>query len=523
MQYGIFSRNRWLFPDSEPTEGKRDVALTLLRGQTGAFQVIVDGLTVGDELAWQSEGLSGLTLCFYREKDVCVNRNTNDLQNGALTTDRWEEICDQRVRQAPYRVYDALLPVADLRAEKVREVFYVTAVPTAQAPAGQMHGRVMLLNGTRKLSIPLCITVAAKSLPASTLNLTNWFNIANMASRHGLEYGSDAHVETVKRYFSLLRECHNNVFWCTLEDMTVEKTEDGYRFDFSNAAKWAQLALDYGAERLEWSPQISRPCWADPPFLIYDKTKKATVNVLSTKGRKYLTAFLTQFNDFLTGKGWREISLVHVSDEPKENCASDFRILCGIYRKYLPGIKLIDATEIYFIEEALDIYVPKNHYYQLNKNDFEALRDDRNELWFYTCNMPGGAWLNRHLDAPLLNTRLLHWGNYRYHLTGYLHWGFNQLRNGQDPFEETSGGEGLPAGDTHIVYPFKEEPLRSLRFVQMLSGIEDYEILNAIAQKDKTLADSLCKRGMRSFVEYITDVDAFDALEQELVSAYDAL
>ena len=41
--------------------------------------------------------------------------------------------------------------------------------------------------------------------------------------------------------------------------------------------------------------------------------------------------------------------------------------------------------------------------------------------------------------------------------------------------------------------------------------------------RSKELADSLCKCGMRSFVEYITDVDAFDALEQELVSAYDAL
>ena len=69
--------------------------------------------------------------------------------------------------------------------------------------------------------------------------------------------------------------------------------------------------------------------------------------------------------------------------------------------------------EIYFVEDALDIYVPKDHYYQLNKNDFEALRDEHNELWFYTCNMPGGRFLNRHIDAPLLNTRLLHWGNYR--------------------------------------------------------------------------------------------------------------
>ena len=81
----------------------------------------------------------------------------------------------------------------------------------------------------------------------------------------------------------------------------------------------------------------------------------------------------------------------------------------------------------------------------------------------------------------------------------------------------------LPAGDTHIVYPVEGEPLRSLRFMQMMSGIEDYEILHAIAQHDKTFADQLCKRGMRSFLEYITDVDAFDALEKELVAAYDAL
>ena len=52
----------------------------------------------------------------------------------------------------------------------------------------------------------------------------------------------------------------------------------------------------------------------------------------------------------LTEQGWRDISIFHISDEPKELCASDFRIICGIARKYLPGIKLIDAIETIMVE-----------------------------------------------------------------------------------------------------------------------------------------------------------------------------
>ena len=225
----------------------------------------------------------------------------------------------------------------------------------------------------------------------------------------------------------------------------------------------------------------------------------------------------------LTEMGWRDISIYHISDEPKELCASDFRIICGIVRKYLPGIKLIDAVEIFFLQDALDIYVPKDHYFQMNRNDFEDLRDERNELWFYTCNMPGGRWLNRFIDSPLLNTRLLHWGNYRFNLTGYLHWGFNHIRDDQDPFEQTSGNAWLPAGDTHIVYPCGSQVLRSLRFMQMKCGVEDYEILRALSLADKTAADKLCRRALYAFDEYITDVDEFDQIQKDLVKAYDEI
>ncbi|MBP3300884.1 MAG: DUF4091 domain-containing protein [Clostridia bacterium] len=522
MNASLFSQNRWLFPDTALEEGAPSASLTLLKGQTGGVQILVTGLPVGQPVAWSLRGAEGLSVTFYREMEVCVNRNTNSLHNGKLTTDDWEEVRAHRVRRAPYRTYDPLLPTEGLRAEKDREVYYCSVIPRADATAGEKKVDLCLTCGGDSVKIPLSVTVGAKSLPNRTLNMTNWASISNMARAHGLEYGSDAHKDMVRSYVTLMRECHGNIFWITMEDLKAERVDGKLKFDFSDVERWAQLVLDCGIETLEWSPFIFRPCWEDPPFQIADITDGGKkLECLSVPGRKYLTAFLTQFNDFLTQKGWREISIVHVSDEPKERCAADFRILAGIFRKYLPGIKLIDAIEIWFLEDALDIYVPKNHYFQLNRNDFENLRDDRNELWFYTCNMPGGKFLNRFLDSPLLHPRLLHWGNYRYNLTGYLHWGFNHVRDGQDPFEETSASPWLPAGDTHIVYPYKDQPLRSLRFLQMKCGAEEYEILHALAETEKAAADGICRRVLRTFDDYITDVAEFDAISTELVKRFD--
>jgi len=523
MKYGIFSQNMWLFPDSQTEEGSLSTTLTLLKGQTGGIQVLVSGLTEGADISFSST-LSGMDIRSYREMEVCVNRNTNDLHNGPLTTDNWEDVKRDRVRRAPYRTYDPLMPLLNLSVEKEQEVYYISFCPDTDSASGVQNGVITLSFGAESIKIPVTIDVCEKSLPENTLKLTNWFSVDQMASAHGLEVGSPEHEAMIHKYFDLLRYCNNNVFWVTFEDMKVTNEDGNYIFDFTGLKKRAELILSHGDVILEWSPIINRPTWEDPPFQIRDWANDGYVmNALATDGRKYLTAFLRQFNDFLTENNWRDISLVHISDEPKESVASDFRILAGIFRKYLPGIKLIDAVEIYFIQDALDIYVPKNHYFQFNRNDFEALRDDRNELWFYTCNMPGGRFLTRYIDSPLLNTRLLHWGNYRYNLTGYLHWGFNHVQYGQDPFEETSANAGLPAGDTHIVYPVKESPLPSLRFMQMKCGVEDYDILHAISISDKEAADKLCRKAIYAFDDYIKDVAEFDRIQTEVVKKYNEL
>lgn len=74
------------------------------------------------------------------------------------------------------------------------------------------------------------------------------------------------------------------------------------------------------------------------------------------------------------------------------------------------------------------------------------------------------------MDLPLLATRYLFWGNYKYDLKGYLHWASNHYQPGQDPFKQNcpihhnaDSVTTLPSGDTHLIYPGADGPWMSMR------------------------------------------------------------
>ena len=89
------------------------------------------------------------------------------------------------------------------------------------------------------------------------------------------------------------------------------------------------------------------------------------------------------------------------------------------------------------------------------------------------------------MDVPLIDTRLMHWLNYRYQLKGYLHWGFNAWTD--DPWE----APGLHRGDGWHVYPKRDGLLDSLRWEQMRDGLQDYECLWLLEDKIRQIAASL--------------------------------
>nr|WP_270884640.1 DUF4091 domain-containing protein [Paenibacillus aestuarii] len=133
--------------------------------------------------------------------------------------------------------------------------------------------------------------------------------------------------------------------------------------------------------------------------------------------------------------------------------------------------------------------------------------------------------MNRLLDMPLIRTRYLHWGNYKYNLEGFLHWGFNYYIRDQDPFEHASpvltdlSASRLPPGDTHIAYPGTEGPWGSVRLEAMRAGIEDFELLKMLASRKKELADEILGSCMTSFHECVEDPDYFERAYQWLLEA----
>jgi hypothetical protein len=172
---------------------------------------------------------------------------------------------------------------------------------------------------------------------------------------------------------------------------------------------------------------------------------------------------------------------------------------------------------------ALDIWVPQDWTYEKGRPDWEAHRAAGDELWHYTCCFPGGQYLNRLLDQSLLRPRLLHWGNYFYDLKGFLHWGLNHYRPEQNPLEMSVVGHGgnnkLPAGDTHIVYPGADGPWSSMRFEAEREGCEDYELLLALARKNRKAADRIARQVFRGFADYTEDVAVFRKAHLQLLSA----
>jgi hypothetical protein len=149
------------------------------------------------------------------------------------------------------------------------------------------------------------------------------------------------------------------------------------------------------------------------------------------------------------------------------------------------------------------------------------------ELWFYTCMYPTGRYPNRFLDFSLLKTRILHWINWRYRLTGYLHWGLNFWTN--DPFHQDRIRDSLPPGDCWIVYPGPDGPLDSLRWEHMREGIQDFELLWLLdhtakeAGRSPEAADTICAHLVPDPITYARDFTALRAGRRAAIEALLAL
>jgi len=297
-------------------------------------------------------------------------------------------------------------------------------------------------------------------------------------------------------YADNMAEHRQNVFRVGLDLVKGTRAADGkLRFDFSRFDRFAQVFWDTGRmDRIEtgFVAHFGQGGWSSSEVLLSDFSvqDEATGQTRRMAGKEFLPQLLPALVKHLREKAWLEKTLFHIADEPSDHNVMPWREAADFVHRCAPELRRLDAIETTHCQGRLEVWIPKLDHLATWESAYEEARRQGNELWFYTVGIfQGGSLPNKTVDVPLIESRLLHWLNYRYGLKGYLHWGFNSWTD--DPWN----APGQHNGDGWHVYPAKSGLLNSLRWEQMRSGLQDYECLwlleNKLARIKATLSPRL--------------------------------
>ncbi len=327
------------------------------------------------------------------------------------------------------------------------------------------------------------------------LLVTEWFSTSQFRKHHQLEASDqEAFYRMLKLYAENMAEHRQNVFRVGLGSIESTRDKDAkLHFDFSRFDKLAQVFWDTGRmDVLEtgFVARFGRGGWSGSEIVLENfPVKEADGRRISVSGEEFLPQFLPALVHHLRAKGWLAKTVFHIADEPSDHNIMAWRDASDFVHRFAPELRRVDAIETPHCLGALEVWVPKLDHLATWQSAYEQAQQQGNELWFYTVGIfQGGSLLNKTVDVPLIETRLMHWLNYRYNLHGYLHWGFNAWT--EDPIH----APGEHRGDGWHVYPTKDGLLNSVRWEQMRNGLQDYECLWLLESKITELRAALPPR-----------------------------
>jgi Glycoside hydrolase 123, catalytic domain/Glycoside hydrolase 123 N-terminal domain len=447
---------------------------------------------------------------------------------------------DELIGEAPGWYPDPLwnFPV-DLDSNRTHSIWITVAVPVNAVP-GLYHG-ALALRAEKNLVArkPFSVRVVSATVPDErTLKVTNWFNVGDAASRqfYDAPQFSDSWWTLVENMATVMADHRQNVVITPLMNLITPHGENGViAYDFSNFDRWVETFRKAGViGYIEGSHLLDRAGSYDaaltaPAFLLENgKVSRQQLAPDDPRFEAYLTNFLAALNSHLTEKKWKSIYYQHILDEPHGGEPPYYARVAELVHRNLPGVLTMDAIDASDIKEELktncDVWVP-----QLGRfdNHMDIIRDrmqNGHDVWFYTCLFPNKRYMNRLMDYPLVKVRLLHWLNFRYGFTGFLHWGWNFWT--PEPVKDTqpvidANTQLLPAGDAFIVYPDRagKSVYSSIRLETMREGIEDYELLQLLRRKDPAMAEQLSQAAVASFTDYVRTPKTFREIESKLLDA----
>ncbi len=429
---------------------------------------------------------------------------------------------------------------------------WVTVPTDAETAPGLYKGTVQITGevGKRKRTWDkdFYIRVYPVTLGKSPLLITNWsahFNpvtLSYLNNNEPVEAYSPLYWELIEIHAEMMAAHRQNVHRIYPIWHTLYTYDDGkYTFDFNRFDKEAEIFDAVGAlERIEGGHLAWRSgAWNDPFFVEVplpdnDETSELRVSpnpkkvengirftllpVDDERAKNFITQFLPALKEHLEQKGWLDRYMQHIADEPTAQNAPSYATISNYIREFLPGVKILDAVlTSKELAGAIDVWVPQLDILHRDFSFYNELKKEGKEIWFYTCVGPRGNYANRFIELPLSQTRYLHWINYKYDATGYLHWGLNYWVRDQLNADASRDRGRLPAGDNCIIYPGYRKLYSSIRFEAMRDGIDDYQLLKMVEKKDAGKAKGFANSIILNFNEYDGSVRQFRNIRKQML------
>ncbi|NWK57390.1 DUF4091 domain-containing protein [Verrucomicrobiaceae bacterium N1E253] len=491
QQAGMFDELEPLFPDSGAHNGKAEFSSTVPRGGVAGVHLLLDRLASDSEVTVESAG----AVVIQQLLPVDVQQNTGvesrtELRDGKLNP--------HVIRRAPFQVFDAIRPLPSGKAladGSGRLSLRLEYAVQRDAEPGIKKIHVTLRSGSWKQRVTWNVDVHPAVVPDDQPGYTNWFSVANLASYHGHEMWSEGHWKTIAQAAALMREQRQTMFWIPWGDFIALDSDGKLAVDQKRLDRFAGLFLKLGFEQVELGHLAHREngAWGAKHLV----TSLGKLRVDSDEGKKLLLDQLAIIRRFVLRHKLHDRVFQHISDEPLSAHAADYVMVAKMVHEHLPEAPVFDA--IHCTDElvgAVDVWCPQLDIYYRHRAFFQERMKAGEQVWIYTCLSPGGAALNRLLDQERTRCVLLSWLLMKDGLSGYLHWGLNHYRKGNDPFKETSpqfddkpgpSRNFLPPGDSHVAYPDGSHLLSSVRLCAHRIGMEDAALIGGmLSQKDQS-------------------------------------
>lgn len=537
----LTEKEEFVYPDSEFSNLPETLRIVMPKNGQPGVQLLLEteveevcmSLEVDDD-AFQAE--------WFQMQEVPVEYNTGDgvNQGGAMVLmDIPEEKPDYVTRKAPFWVYDCLIRKEDGRIkvkDKKAAIYFCLTAKHSISP-GTHQILVNAKMGEETYRCHVTVEVYDVMIPENTFPVTNWFSEEAICRFHQVEQGTEAYLDVLREYVRAMRRMHQNVFFIQLDEKCVVSREP-YTFDFEYLTPMISCFFEEGMQYMELGVLLDRGYLPDGMPDMYTKhftcSMAKSIPVDSLEGYEITVRFVQSLAAYLKKYGWEQQVLFHIHDEPDihfqnqetlEERKRQYYLAASILRKYIPGVKIIEAVDSAQFRGGIDIWVPGTAGYEKRKVEFDQLIRLGETVWTYVCCGPEGHWLNRFLDFALLKGRLLYWGCAKNRISGFLHWGFNQFQMGMDPYKGTSCpnhtgiGTNFPCGDAFLVYPGEGGPNIGMRMEAQRRGAEDVALCQMLREQDSELHDKIVGKVFTNNYTYNDDLEYFQEVYEELLQA----